>query len=162
MARRVQNPTPEQVDKFVTLVAQGYKMNEAYCEVFGIGADMAPKTIQNRAGLIATEEVRQRIEDKKKEFADEAAKRPNVADTTELSGVDRQRLIDECEFVMINTKPCIYKKPNGVPIMNKDAAETYLKALTLSAKLLGAFKHEEEIDSQIEVVMTKDVEELSG
>lgn len=157
---------------FIELCATGAKQYEAYIEVYG-GEGLAFQTIKNRARKIATDEVRAEILRRRTMYEAEACEKyssslENVTENEKMpESVDvcglitRERLLSECDYVMRQAKPCISKTLNGVPIINKDAASIYLKAIETSAKIIGAFVPEEKTDNVIEIIMPPEMKELA-
>jgi ferritin-like metal-binding protein YciE len=151
----------EQQLAFIEAVATGSKLYEAYLDVYG-GEGFATQTLRNRAKVIATPEVRKAIEERKLELQQEAAKNSEI---TTIKGnpdnITKEALLENCDYIIQNTKPCIFKKLNGVPITNRDAAGVYLKAVELAAKITGAFEKEEKVDGTVVVQFAQEVEDLS-
>ena len=157
---------------FIELCATGAKQYEAYIEVYG-GEGLALQTIKNRARKIATEEVRAEIIKRRTEYEATAATKNAQAYESYLEDIEsseegflseeitKERLLKECDYVMRSAKPCISKVLNGIPIVNKDAANVYLKAIETSAKIIGAFVPEEKSDNVIEIIMPPEMKELA-
>jgi hypothetical protein len=165
MAVSTANVTKEQIDTFVEMVACGAKLWEADIEVFGHN-ERPSQTVRNHASKVAAMPgVAERIERRRTELQEAEESRDAVKyddSNCKADNITKDRLLAECDYVIQNSRPCIFKKLNGVPITNKDAANVCLKAIELSAKIIGAFEQEEKIDNKIEVVLAGDVEELSG
>lgn len=158
---------------FIEAVATGAKLYEAYIEAYG-GEGLAIQTIKNRARKVMTAQMRTEIEKRRAEYEAQSARQ--MADACEIyesetesfdfeytgGTITRERLLSECDFVMRKAKPCISKVLNGVPIINRDAANVYLKAIETSAKIIGAFVPEEKTDNVIEIIMPAEIKELAN
>ena len=146
---------------FIEAVATGAKLYEAYIDVYGVEG-MSTQTATNYGKKIATPEVRKAIKERKEELMREAAERDGIVDELEEAGdITRDRLIRECDYAIRHSKRCVFKKLNGVPIINRDAANVYLKAIEVAAKLTGAYEQEEKTDSTVVVKFDTELDELA-
>lgn len=146
--------------KYIEMIAKGSRQKEAYVEVFG-GATLSEDVLWGRIRYLMTDEVRLAIEERKRELINDAIDEESLADINTPEEITKERLIKECEFMMRKAKGCVARNVEGIGVINKSAADVFLKSVELAAKLTGAFEQEENIDSTVTVKFENGIDDLA-
>ena len=146
--------------QFIELVATGSRQNEAYMQVYG-GTDIGHDALWARIRVAMSDEVRTAIEVRKRELINDAIDEESLVDINTPEEITKERLIKECEFMMRKAKGCVARNVEGIGVINKSAADVFLKSVELAAKLTGAFEQEENIDSTVTVKFENGIDDLA-
>ena len=148
------------LDRFIELVARGGKKYESYAEAFN-EPELTKNGIGHRLVKICTPEVNAEIERRKKALIDGSLDMEALEQMEVASPVTKERLISECEYMMRKAKSCVARNIEGIGVINKAAADVYLKAIEVAAKLTGAYEQEEKTDSTVVVKFDTELDELA-
>ncbi len=148
------------LDRFIELVAAGGKKYEAYVEAYDKG-ELTRAGIGYQLSKIQTPEVLAEIDRRKKALIDESLDMEALDRMETAMPVTKERLISECEYIMRKSKSCVARNVEGIGVINKAAADIYLKSVEVAAKLIGAYEQEEKVDSTVVVKFDTDVDELA-
>lgn len=153
-------PFDANVNRYIEMIAKGSRQKEAYVEVFG-GATLVDDALWSRIRYLMTDDVRMAIEVRKRELINDAIDEESLADINTPEEITKERLIKECEFMMRKAKGCVARNVEGIGVINKSAADVFLKSVELAAKLTGAFEQEEKTDGTVIVKFDTELEELA-